>query len=90
MARTMDAAAILDALRALVSKRGLEDLFTLREGCVGGCSRVGPNVDLRIHAVPGPGEEPDHVAIGGRTYVYSLPRLDCLASILEENLQPAE
>ena len=32
------------------------------------------------------GERPDHVAIGWKTYVYSLPTLACLATILEENL----
>jgi hypothetical protein len=46
-------------------------------------------VSVEIFPVTPPGERPDHVAIGWKTYVYSLPRLDCLATILDENLGPS-
>ncbi len=85
-AARLDAGAILDGLRALVAARRLEDRVRVREGCAGGCSADGPNVSVEIFPVTPPGERPDHVAIGWKTYVYSLPTLDCLATILDENL----
>ncbi len=88
--RRLDAAAITQALRDLVAARRLDERFCLREGCAGGCGRAGPNVDARIHPVLRPGEKPDHVAIGWKTYVYSLASLDCLATIIDENLRPSE
>ena len=60
-----------------------------REGCAGGCSADGPNVSVEIFPVPAPGERPDNVAVGWKTYVYSLASLDCLATIIEENLLSA-
>ena len=33
-----------------------------------------------------PGQRADEVAIGWKTYVYSLATLDCLARVIEENL----
>jgi hypothetical protein len=44
---------------------------------------------VTIHPVPRPGEKPDHVAIGGKRYVYSLASLDCVATIIDENLRPS-
>ena len=84
--RRLDAVAILDRLRALVTARGIGERVRFREGCAGGCRADGPNVSVELFPVTPPGERPDHVAIGWKTYVYSLPRLDCLATILDENL----
>jgi len=84
----LNAAAILKALRALVDARGLADRVRLCEGCAGGCRADGPNVSVEIFPAPLPGERPDHVAIGWKTYVYSLPSLACLATVFEENLIP--
>ena len=82
------AGAIAEKLDALVAARGLGERVRLRAGCAGGCSFSGPNVSVEIFPVTPPGERPDHVAIGRKTYVYSLPALDCLATILDENLAP--
>jgi len=71
-------------------ERRLEEYVSVCEGCAGGCARVGPNVGVTMYPVPRPGEKPDHVAIGWKTYVYSLASLDCLATILDENLHPPE
>lgn len=87
-AARMDTVAILGRLRALVAARRLEDRVSFREGCAGGCTQTGPNVSVEIFPPLRPGERPDHVATGWKTYVYSLPTLDCLATILEENLAP--
>jgi hypothetical protein len=87
--RRLNAVAILDRLRALVTARGLGERVRFREGCAGGCHADGPNVSVELFPVTPPGERPDHVAIGWKTYVYSLPTLDCLATILDENLGPA-
>jgi hypothetical protein len=88
--RRLDAAGVVESLRALVTRRRLEGLVAVREGCAGGCSRPGPNVGVTIHAVPPPGARPDHVAIGWKTYVYSLASLDSVAAIIDENLRAAE
>jgi hypothetical protein len=87
-ARRLDAAAIARELAALVSARGLEPVVRIQQGCAGGCGGAGPNVGITAFPVPRPGEREDHVAIGWRTYVYSLASLDCLASILDDNLRP--
>lgn len=84
-AKRMTAAAVADALRALIIELGLHDRVALHEGCAGGCARTGPNVSVRIYASRA-GAAPDHVAIGWKTYVYSLAGLDCLARVIEENL----
>jgi hypothetical protein len=88
-ATRLDAVAILDRLRALAAARGLGERVRFLEGCAGGCSSAGPNVSVEIFPVTPPGERPDHVAIGWKTYVYSLPTLDCLPTILDENLRTA-
>lgn len=88
-AARMDAVAILGRLRALVAARRLEDRVDVREGCAGGCTQDGPNVSVEIFPPVRPGERPDHVATGWKTYVYSLATLDCLATVLEENLGAA-
>jgi len=88
-ATRLDAAAVRDALCALVARRGLVDVVDVREGCAGGCWGSGPNVDVRIYAAPAPAERADHVALGWKTYVYSLPTLASLADVIDENLPAA-
>jgi hypothetical protein len=88
--RPLDAEAMMQALRDLVTARRLGELVRLREGCAGGCGRAGPNVDVRIHAAPRPGEAPDEVAIGWKTYVYSLASIDCVSRIIDDNLPSAD
>jgi hypothetical protein len=87
-ARRLDARAIVRALRDLVTARGLDERVQVREGCAGGCGRNGPNIDVTIYPIPQPGEKPSHVAVGWKTYVYSLASLDCLATVIEDNLRP--
>ncbi len=84
--RVLDAGTIVRHLRARIAQRGLETVVTLVEACAGGCLRAGPNVAVTIYSVPPPGHPPDHVAIGWKTYVHSLGELDCLATIIDENL----
>lgn len=84
--RRLDARAVLRELQALVARRNLEAVVRVREGCAGGCHGRGPNVSLTIHAMPAPGERPDNVAIGWRTYVGSVGDLAALRVILDENL----
>ena len=86
----LDARAIARRLRELVEARRLGERVAVVEGCAGGCGRSGPNVGVTFHAVPVPGERPDHVALGWKTYVYSLARLDCLAAVVDDNLTAAE
>ena len=85
----LDAAGVLDGLRGLVARRGLADRVQVRDGCAGGCWGAGPNVDVRVYAAPTPGEPADHVALGWKTYVYSLPSLASLADVIDENLPGA-
>ena len=85
-ARRLDAPAILAALRALVARRRLGAHVSVREGCAGGCSGRGPNVDVRVYATPQPGERPDHVALAWKTYVYTLGTLPSLADVIDEQL----
>lgn len=82
----LDARAILRGLHTIVSARGLGGRVIVREACAGGCTGPGPNVGVTIYPSPGPGERADTVAIGWKTYVYSLATLDCLARVIEENL----
>jgi hypothetical protein len=82
----LNAAAITHHLRQLVAERGLAERVRVREGCAGGCSGPGPNVSVEILPVTRPGEREDHVAIGWKTYVYSLGSLDCLAAVIDDNL----
>jgi hypothetical protein len=85
-ARRLDARTILQRLRALASERGIGDRVLVREGCAGGCGGAGPNVSVAIYPMPRPGERGDQVAVSWRTYVYSLPALDCLARVIDDNL----
>src|SRR5437867_4400663 len=85
----LDAPAMLRHLEELVAERGLADRVGLREGCAGGCSGPGPNVSVEIFLMTRPGERPDHVAVGWKTYVYSIASLNCLASVIDENLRPS-
>ena len=82
----LDAPAVLRHLEEIVAERGLAERVRLREGCAGGCSGPGPNVSVEIFPTTRPGERPDHVAVGWKTYVYSLRSLDCLATVIDENL----
>ena len=88
-AARLDAAGVLEGLRELVARRGLTDRVQVRDGCAGGCWGAGPNVDVRVYAAPTPGERADHVALGWKTYVYSLPALASLADVIDENLPGA-
>ena len=85
-ARRLDAAGVLAELERLIARRKLTALVELREGCAGGCGGEGPNVDVTIYPATAPGARPDHVAVGWKTYVYALPTLDCLATVIDENL----
>ncbi len=82
----LDARAIVKELLALAGRRGVADRVRVREGCAGGCSGPGPNVSVAIYPLPAPGERSDQVAVGWKTYVYSLPALECLARVIDENL----
>lgn len=82
----LDADAIAERLAPIVAGRGLGDRVTIQLGCAGGCSGPGPNVSLAFYAMPRPGERPDHVALGWRTYVGSLDALPCLAAVVDDNV----
>ena len=84
--RRLGARAIARHLAELAAERGVSDVVEVRSGCAGGCWLKGPNVSVIIYPVTPPGERPDHVAIAWKSYVASLDELDCLATILEENL----
>ena len=86
--RRLGARAIARHLAELAAERGVSDVVEVRSGCAGGCWLKGPNVSVMIYPVTPPGERPDHVAIAWKSYVASLDELDCLATILEENLRP--
>ena len=85
--RRLDAPAILRELQALVTRRNLDAVVRVREGCAGGCQGRGPNVSLTILAMPAPGERPDNVAVGWRTYVGSLAEAPSLQAIIDANLR---
>jgi len=82
----LDATAITHRLRQIVAERGLAERVRVREGCAGGCSGPGPNVSVEIFPMTRAGEREDHVAVGWKTYVYSLGSLACLAAVLDDNL----
>jgi hypothetical protein len=82
----MDAARIAHHLEASLAERGLADRVRIMHGCAGGCAGEGPNVSVACYPLAAPGERPDNVAIGWKTYVASLDSLDCLARIIDENL----
>jgi hypothetical protein len=83
----LDARAITRELTALVARRGLEACVRVREGCAGGCAGAGPNVDVRIYTTGRAGERADEVAVGWKTYVYSLGTLPSLAAVIDESLR---
>lgn len=87
--RRMDARAITERLKDLIERRGLAGTVWLREECAGGCDRAGPNLNVDVFLKAPPGAEQDHVAVEGRSYVYSLASLSCLAQIIDQNLRPA-
>ncbi len=82
----MNARAIRQRLDEMVQARRLSDRVRVREACAGGCSGSGPNVSVTIYPEPRAGEPPDGIAIGWRTYVYSLGTLACLAAVIDDNL----
>ena len=84
--RRLDAPAILRALTTLVQVPGLVAQVRVREGCAGGCSGRGPNVNVDILAAAPDDKPHDSVAVGWKTYVYSLATLECLADVIDENL----
>jgi hypothetical protein len=85
-ARRLDAAAITRHLAALIARRGLTDTVRVSDACAGGCGLRGPNVTVTMYAPVRPGEKPDHVSIGWKTYVASLDTLDCLGCVIDDNL----
>ncbi len=86
----MDCRAIVRKLATLIAQRRLRGTVWILEGCAGGCHRCGPNVNVDVFAKAPPGVEQDHIAVAGRSYVYSLPSLPCLAEIIDENLSPGQ
>ena len=82
----LDARAVLRELEALVVKRALQETVEVRAGCAGGCHGRGPNVSVAIYPPVRPGERPDHIAVGWRSYVGVLEHLDALAAVIDENL----
>ena len=84
--RRLDAEGLAAQLEALITTRGLAGRVSVRRACAGGCSLSGPNVSLALYPDPRPGEKPDHVAIGWRTYVGVLDAVDCVAAILDDNV----
>lgn len=86
----LDARGIAGRLRELIAVRGLGEQVSIVESCAGGCGRPGPNVGVTFHALARPGERADHVALGWKTYVYSLAEVGCLAAIVDDNLSAAE
>ncbi|MBI3826517.1 MAG: hypothetical protein HY294_11020 [Candidatus Rokubacteria bacterium] len=87
-AERLDARRVAAELGRLIAERHLEPVVRVREACAGGCSAAGPNVSVSILAPVVAGERPDSIAIGWKTYVYSLATLDCLAAVIEDNLAP--
>jgi hypothetical protein len=85
-ARRLDAPAIARDLRGLIARGGLEAQVSVREGCAGGCYGSGPNVSVTIYPPARSGERADGIAVGWKTYVYSLGTLAWLAQVIEENL----
>lgn len=85
-ARRLDARAVARHLEALAAERGVGTLVEVRLACAGGCGAAGPNVSVALHPIPSPGEPADQVAVGWKTYVYSLATLPSLARIIEDNL----
>lgn len=86
-AMRLDAAGLRRELTAFAARRGLTGCVSVREGCAGGCGLAGPNVDVRIYAAPRARERRDEVALGWKTYVYSLAALPSLSVVIDENLR---
>jgi hypothetical protein len=85
-ARRLTADAIVRHLQTLVDARGLGAYVRIRDACAGGCGQRGPNVTVAIYPAVRPGERPDQVAVAWKTYVGSLRTLDCLARVIDDNL----
>ena len=88
-ARRLTAPDVVQALRDVVMERRLDEYVRVCEGCAGGCAQSGPNVSVTVYQAPRPDEKPCYVAIDWKTYVYSLASLDCVATIIDENLRPS-
>lgn len=84
----MNARSLAHHLEKLIAARGLTGEVWVRKDCAGGCWLSGPNVNVDCFAKAPPGEVQDHVAIGGKTYVYSLGSLDYVGQLIDENLTP--
>jgi hypothetical protein len=84
--RRMNASTLARELRALVSARDLGRWVDIREGCAGGCWSSGPNVTVTLYPPARDSERADQVAIGWKTYVYSLAGLDRVSRIVDDNL----
>ncbi|HEY7651102.1 MAG TPA: hypothetical protein VID04_19045 [Methylomirabilota bacterium] len=85
-AQRLDAQGILHHLARLIEERGLTMRVQLQVGCAGGCGGPGPNVSVTLYPSTRRGHRDDHVATGWKTYVYSLPTLPALSTILDDNL----
>ena len=85
----LDAVAIAARLQAIIARRGLSDRVDVQQVCAGGCTGPGPNVSVTFYPMPRPGERPDHVATGWKTYVASIATVPCLATVIDENLGDA-
>lgn len=88
--RRMDAGALARQLDGLIAARGLAGQVWVSEGCAGGCWLRGPNVNVNCFVKAPSGEAQDHVAIRGKSYVYSLARLLHLGQLIDENLPGSE
>ena len=84
--KTMNARALAQELNRLIEARGLMGEVWVRERCAGGCWLAGPNVNVDCFVKARPGEAQDHIAIGGKSYVYSLGTLNYLGQLIDENL----
>ena len=87
--RRLNAVGMAMAIESLIRSRGLDGRVVVHRACAGGCGLPGPNVSVTRFPDPRPGERADHVAVGWRSYVGTLDTLDCLATIIDDNLEVA-
>ena len=82
----LNAEAVATQLEAIATRRGLTDRVRVVRACAGGCNAPGPNVTVVFYAMPRPGERPDHIATGWKTYVAALDTLSYLGAVIDQNL----